>query len=85
MKILRLILIGLTLCLVAGCSTSQERERVRFSRLKSGMTEVELKGLLGEPKQVETKGNFVVWTYPEGAVILQQGTVFSWELGDIRR
>ena len=85
MKSLRIILVGLMLCLIAGCSTSQERERVRFFKLKSGMTEVELKGLLGDPKQVEAKGNFVVWTYAEGAVILQQGTVFSWELSDVRR
>lgn len=73
------------LCFIAGCSTSQERERVRFFKLKSGMTEVELKELLGDPKQVEAKGDFVVWTYPEGSVILQRGTVFTWELSDFRR
>ena len=85
MKYLRPVFIALALCFIAGCSTSEERELVRFSRLKSGMTEVELKELLGAPKQVGAQGDFAVWTYPEGAVILQQGKVFSWELGDAKR
>jgi outer membrane protein assembly factor BamE (lipoprotein component of BamABCDE complex) len=85
MKHLRIIFVALAISLLAGCYTSQDRGLVGFSRLKSGMTEVELKGLLGEPKQVEAKGNFVVWTYSEGTVIMQQGLVFSWEVGDVRR
>jgi hypothetical protein len=84
MKQLRIILVGLSLSLIAGCYTSQEREAVAFSRLKSGMTEVELKKILGEPKQVEAKGEFVLWTYPEGTVIMKQGLIFSWEVNQIR-
>jgi len=85
MKHLRTILVGLALCVIAGCYTSQEQGLVAFSKLKSGMTEVELKKLLGEPKQTESKGNFVVWTYSEGAVVMQQGLVFSWEVNEVRR
>ena len=85
MKHLRIILVVLALCLIAGCYTAQEQGLVAFSKLKSGMTEVELKKLLGEPKQTEVKDNFVVWTYAEGAVIMQQGLVFSWEVNDVRR
>jgi hypothetical protein len=85
MKHLRIILVGLVLCVLAGCYTAQDKGLVGFSRLKSGMTEVELKQLLGDPKQVEAKGNFIVWTYAEGSVILQQGVVMTWEVGDVRR
>ena len=84
MKHFRIILVGLSLSLFAGCYSAQEKELVAFSRLKSGMTEGELKKIMGEPKKIEPKGEYVLWTYPDGTVIMKEGLVFSWEIGDIR-
>lgn len=77
MKFLRLALVALALSFLAGCSTA-EREAVAFTKVKNGMTESELKAVLGTPEKVENSADFVVWNYPAGMVFFRNGTVYSW-------
>jgi len=79
MKILRIILIGLALSIVAGCST-QEREYAAFAKLKNGMSEAELTSTLGKPEKTEATADFIVWTYPAGMVFFREGKVYSWTI-----
>ena len=83
MKTLRIILIGLALSLIAGCST-QEREIAVFAKLKNGMSETQLTNLLGKPTKMENNSDFVVWTYPAGLVFLKDGKVYSWKDAEYR-
>ena len=77
MKFLKMALVGLTLVLIAGCST-QEREVAAFTKVKNGMTETELTSVLGTPEKIENTADFVVWNYPAGMVFFRNGTVYSW-------
>ena len=83
MKILRITFIGLILTLLAGC-LNEERAYVAFSKLKTGMTQVELNAILGAPEKTETNAGFVVWTYPEGAVFFREGKVYSWTVTPLK-
>ena len=83
MKTLRITLLGLVLALLAGCLT-QERGYVAFAKLKNGMTETELKSVLGAPTEITTDADFVVWNYPAGKVFLREGKVYSWNEGERR-
>ena len=80
MKTLRMLLIGLALTFVAGCFT-QEREQISFDKLKSGMSESDLKHILGSPVRVEKTDDYDVWTYPDGVVFVKEGKIFSWKEG----
>lgn len=77
MKTLRITLVGLALALLAGCN-SQDLSHLAFAKLKNGMTESELKQVLGSPQEVTTDADLVVWTYPGGTVVLREGKVYSW-------
>lgn len=47
--------------------------------LKGGMTETDLKQVLGQPKAVEGKGSYEIWTYPSGTVFFSpKSGVIAW-------
>ncbi len=81
MKTLRIALLGLTLAFLAGCNT-QDRQYVAFNKLKSGMSETELKNILGAPTEVSSDTDFVIWTYEAGKVFFRDGKVYSWSLAE---
>ena len=53
-----------------------------FAKLKNGMSESQLKDMLGTPAKVEKNADFIVWTYPAGLVFLKDGKVYSWKDAD---
>jgi len=77
MKFLKMALVSLALFFIASCST-QEREVAAFAKVKNGMTEAELKSVLGTPEKIENSADFVVWNFPAGMVFFRNGTVYSW-------
>ena len=63
-------------------TATQQKQSVDLSpwrQLKKGMTEAQVRGLLGEPAKVDG-GTFANWYYKNsGAVTFYNDTVYSWE------
>jgi uncharacterized protein YceK len=56
------------------------RQLVKWRSLKRGMTESDVRSILGEPQQVETFSSFSSWAYPGGGktVFDRDGRLDAW-------
>lgn len=57
--------------------TSVPPGRERWRRLKTGLTESQVRSILGEPLRIEG-GTFAYWYYSGGSVTFYRGNVDSW-------
>ena len=90
MKKMRVLLIAVTFFLVTSFAfiyaDSPSSEQVKWRSLKMGMTQEQVKDILGEPGYMHTAGSYSRWEYDSGGDVtfetrglLQKSVLTEWD------